>query len=122
MPDAKVEAVEEPGQAGPSDPEPKLRARRESARSAAATAAAAPASTMTLTEMMALPEPRRTEVLEKAVASGLVVNLRSRTGEEIRQSYGEHVLAVGAKAKPFTAAHAIHLLWYAPEDIEEILE
>jgi len=77
---------------------------------------------MTLTEMMALPEPERTELMEKAVASGKVVNLRSRTGEEIRQSYGEHVLVVTGKPKPFVAAHAIQLLWYLPDEVEEVPE
>lgn len=83
---------------------------------------AAPAGNMTITEMMAMDEPRRTDMLEKAVQAGVVVNLRSRTDADVVQSYGEFILRLGRKSKPFTAAHALHLLWYRGSEIEEVPE
>jgi len=73
-----------------------------------------------LTAMMALEEPARTEALEKAANSGLTVNLRSKTGEDVRWRYGEHILIVPPTPKPFAAAHAIHLLFCAPGLVEEV--
>jgi len=73
-----------------------------------------------LTAMMALEEPARTEALEKAVTAGLTVYLRSTTGCEVRWRYGDHVLVVPETPKPFAAAHAIHLLFYASGKIEEV--
>ena len=91
----------------------------------------APASTATavmskpkavdkLTAMMALEEPARTEALEKAATAGLTVYLKSKTGQEVRWRYGDHVLVVPETPKPFAAAHAIHLLFYASDKIEEV--
>lgn len=73
-----------------------------------------------LTAMMALEEPARTEALEKAATAGLTVYLRSTTGGEVRWRYGDHVLVVPETPKPFAAAHAIHLLFYASDKIEEV--
>jgi len=75
-----------------------------------------------LTALMALPEPARTEALEKITNSGATVNLRSKTGEEVRWRYGEHILLVPPTPKPFAAAHAIHLLFCAPGLVEEVEE
>lgn len=75
-----------------------------------------------LTALMALEEPARTEALEKASNSGLTVNLRSTTGEDVRWRYGEHILVVPPTPKPFAAAHAIHLLFCAPGLVEEVEE
>jgi len=75
-----------------------------------------------LTALMALPEPARTEALEKITNSGVTVNLRSKTGEEVRWRYGEHILVVPLTPKPFAAAHAIHLLFCAPGLVEEVEE
>lgn len=78
----------------------------------AATADIAPGGP--LTQMMALPEPQRTEALERAVQAGQVFTIRSRTEKIERVLYGEFVLEVPpAPGKPFTAGHAIHLLWTA---------
>jgi hypothetical protein len=71
---------------------------------------------------MALEEPARTEALEKAANSGLTVSLRSKTGEDVRWRYGEHILVVPPTPKPFAAAHAIHLLFCAPDLVEEVEE
>ena len=73
-----------------------------------------------LTAMMAMEEPARTEALEKAATAGLTVYLRSTTGSEVRWRYGDHVLVVPETPKPFAAAHAIHLLFYASGKIEEV--
>jgi len=73
-----------------------------------------------LRAMLALPEPDRTDALEKAANSGMTVNLRSKTGKEVRWRYGEHVLVVPSTPKPFAIAHAIHLLFCAPELLEEV--
>jgi len=73
-----------------------------------------------LTALMALSEPARTEALEKITNSGVTVNLRSKTGEEVRWRYGEHILVVPPTPKPFAAAHAIHLLFCAPGLVEEV--
>jgi hypothetical protein len=75
-----------------------------------------------LTALLALAEPARTEALEKIVNSGVTVNLRSKTGEEVRWRYGEHILVVPPTPKPFAAAHAIHLLFCAPDLVEEVEE
>jgi len=73
-----------------------------------------------LTVLMTLEEPARTEALEKAANSGLTVNLRSRTGEDVRWRYGEHILVVPPTPKPFAAPHAIHLLFCAADLVEEV--
>jgi len=75
-----------------------------------------------LTALMALEEPARTDALEKAANSGLTVNLRSKTGEDVRWRYGEHILVVPPTPKPFAAAHAIHLLFCTPGLVEEVEE
>jgi len=82
--------------------------------------ASAPKAVGKLTAMMALEEPARTEALEKAATAGLTVYLRSTTGSEVRWRYGDHVLVVPETPKPFAAAHAIHLLFYASDKIEEV--
>jgi hypothetical protein len=74
----------------------------------------------TLTAMMALEEPARTEALEKATNAGLTVYLQSTTGEDVRWRYGDHILVVPPTPKPFAAPHAIHLLFYASDRIEEV--
>jgi hypothetical protein len=38
----------------------------------------------------------------------------------VRWRYGDHVLVVPETSKPFAAAHAIHLLFYASDRIEEV--
>ena len=81
---------------------------------------AAPKSVGKLTAMLALEEPARTEALEKAATAGLTVYLRSTTGSEVRWRYGDNVLVVPETPKPFAAAHAIHLLFYASDKIEEV--
>ena len=73
-----------------------------------------------LTAMMALEEPARTEALEKAATAGLTAYLKSTTGSEVRWRYGDHVLVVPETPKPFAAAHAIHLLFYVADKIEEV--
>jgi len=90
--------------------------------SGAIAATAPPRGVGKLTAMMALEEPARTEALEKAANSGLTVNLRSTTGEDVRWRYGEHILVVPPTPKPFAAAHAIHLLFCAPGLVEEVEE
>jgi len=75
-----------------------------------------------LRDLMALPEPQRSDALEAAVQAGQVFYLRSKDAGTIRQTYGEHILTVGEKPKPFTAAHAIHLLWYQGDRVEEVAE
>ena len=73
-----------------------------------------------LTAMMALAEPKRTAALEAVVQSGDVFTIRSRTGGTVKVSHGEHVLQVPPAGKPFVAGHAIHLLWTAPDKVEEV--
>ena len=89
---------------------------------AAPTVMAPPAPTRpgTLTALMALEEPARTEALEKAVNSGLTVYLQSTTGQEVHWRYGEHILVVPTTPKPFAAPHAIHLLFSALGEIVEV--
>jgi len=92
----------------------------ESPAPAATAVAQAPTRVGKLTAMMALEEPARTEALEKAATAGLTVYLKSKTGQEVRWRYGDHVLVVPETPKPFAAAHAIHLLFYASDKIEEV--
>ena len=92
----------------------------ESPAPAATVVAQAPTRIGKLTAMLALEEPARTEALEKAATAGLTVYLRSTTGSEVRWRYGDHVLVVPETPKPFAAAHAIHLLFYASDKIEEV--
>ena len=92
----------------------------ESPAPAAIAVAQAPTRVGKLTAMMALEEPARTEALEKAATAGLTVYLRSRTGSDVRWRYGDHVLVVPETPKPFAAAHAIHLLFYASDKVEEV--
>lgn len=92
----------------------------ESPAPAATAVAQAPTRVGKLTAMMALEEPARTETLEKATTAGLTVYLRSTTGSEVRWRYGDHVLVVPETPKPFAAAHAIHLLFYASSQVEEV--
>jgi len=90
--------------------------------SAAVATPALPRRVGKLTALMALEEPARTEALEKASNSGLTVNLCSKTGEDVRWRYGEHILVVPPTPKPFAAAHAVHLLFCAPDLVEEVEE
>jgi len=92
----------------------------ESPAPAATAVVAGPKRVGTLTAMLALEEPARTEALEKAATAGLTVYLRSTTGGDVRWRYGDHVLVVPETPKPFAAAHAIHLLFYASHQIEEV--
>ncbi len=108
-PDEAMPTAEVPASAAEPTPEP-------------APAPTAPPRAGTLTAMMALPEPARTDALEKAVNSGVTVLLRSVTGSKVRHRYGEHILVVPTTPKPFTAAHAIHLLFCAPHLVEEVEE
>lgn len=110
-----------PQNAGESD----VKETAETATSAVPTPAttaviSAPKAVGKLTAMLALEEPARTEALEKAATAGLTVYLRSTTGSEVRWRYGDHVLVVPETPKPFAAAHAIHLLFYASDQIEEV--
>lgn len=86
----------------------------------AAAKAAPPKGGPRLTDLMALEEPARTDALEKAVQSGASFRLRSKSGDEVRCLYGEHVLVVTGEPKEFMAAHAIHLLWTMPDAVEEV--
>lgn len=88
----------------------------------AAGQAASPATSCgTLGTMLQLEEPMRTEALEKAANSGLTVYLRSKTGAEVRVRYGSTILVVPPdQPKPFAAAHAIHLLFVASKQVEEV--
>ena len=92
----------------------------ESPAPAATAVAQAPTRVGKLTAMMALDEPARTEALEKAATAGLTVYLKSKTGQEVRWRYGDHVLVVPETPKPFAAAHAIHQLFYVADKIEEV--
>jgi hypothetical protein len=92
----------------------------ESPAPAATAVVAGPKRVGRLTAMLALEEPARTEALEKAATAGLTVYLKSRTGSDVRWRYGDHVLVVPETPKPFAAAHAIHLLFYASDKIEEV--
>jgi hypothetical protein len=92
----------------------------EGSAPAATAVAQAPTRAGKLTAMLALEEPARTEALEKAATAGLTVYLRGRTGSEVRWRYGDHVLVVPETPKPFAAAHAIHLLFYASSQVEEV--
>jgi len=69
-----------------------------------------------LSDLMALPEPARTDALEKAVNAGEFFMLRSRTKQAVTAHYGRHVLTVLPEPRAFAAAHAIHLLWYYGPD------
>ncbi|MFB3883243.1 MAG: hypothetical protein ACE149_18400 [Armatimonadota bacterium] len=109
-----------PQNTGESDVKETAEAAAPVAPASTATAVASKAKTGSLTALMALPEPDRTEALEKAVTAGLTVYLRSTTGREVRWRYGDHVLVVPETPKPFAAAHAIHLLFYASDKIEEV--
>jgi len=73
-----------------------------------------------LTAMMALPEPQRTDEMEQAVQAGRAYTIRSTTGDLVRVSYGQHVLEVPPEGRQFMAPHAIHLLWVAPDRVEEV--
>ncbi len=79
-------------------------------------------STLTLAQRMALPEPRRTAELEKATESGEQFYLRSRSGKTLKQRYGKHLLELSKAPKGFSAAHAIHLIWYLGDAVEEVIE
>jgi len=77
---------------------------------------------MTLRAMMALPEPQRSTMLANAVQSGAVFYLRARGSRPVTRRYGPHQLEVPTRkgGKPFVAAHAIHLMWYCADQIEEV--
>jgi hypothetical protein len=135
-PQAEASVNAEGSPVEPSSMEPTAEPASESAPEATAPAstptapppAASPAGngsaslTTRLTALMALPEPARTDELEKAVNGGLTVYLRSKTGAEVRVRYGEHILTVPAQPKPFTTPHAIHLLFVASDRLEEVEE
>lgn len=110
-----------PQTAGDGEVKAEAEAAVPAGQAAAATPAmAAPKRAGTLTAMLALEEPDRTVALEKAATAGLTVYLRSKTGSEVRWRYGDHILVVPETPKPFAAAHAIHLLFYASNQIEEV--
>jgi hypothetical protein len=110
-----------PQNAGESDVKEATEAAAPATTAPAATAVMSkPKAVGKLTAMLALEEPARTEALEKAATAGLTVYLRSTTGQEVRWRYGDHVLVVPETPKPFAAAHAIHLLFYASDKIEEV--
>jgi hypothetical protein len=81
-----------------------------------------PKSRVTLAARLALPEPQRTEALEKAVHEGEGFLLRSRDGKEIKRRYGRTILKLGDKPKAVSAEHAIHLLFYLGDRVEEVEE
>jgi len=81
---------------------------------------AIPKTGMSLAERMALPEPARTEALERLVQVGEQFYLRSRNGETIRQRYGAITITVEAEPRGFSAQHAIHLLFYHGDKVEEV--
>jgi hypothetical protein len=68
---------------------------------------------------MALEEPARSDALARLAQEGVVAQLRSRSGGEFRVRHGEHILVVPPTWKPFTAGHAIHILWYHGEQVDE---
>jgi len=106
-------AEEAPPQAEPADapaPEPAATVPEQ---------AAAPRRLGPIGRLMALPEPQRTQALEQAVQSGQTTILRSLTGKDLLVKHGEHALVVPPAPKPFTAGHAIHILWYHADQVEE---
>jgi hypothetical protein len=103
----------------PNKAKPKGEAETPATTTEAPPVAAAPQGPR-LTDLMALQEPARTAALKELVESGASINIRSRTGKEVRVRHGAHILIVPTSPKPFTAAHAIHLLWTAPDKVEEV--
>jgi len=85
----------------------------------AAAAAAEPRTFGLLGRAMALPEPSRTQELERITQTGMAISLRSLTGKDLLVRYGEHILVVPPIPKPFIPGHAIHILWYHAADVEE---
>ena len=77
---------------------------------------------LTLAQRLALPEPRRTAELEAAVQRGEQFYLRTTGRKHIRRRYGQTVITVSPKPRGFSAAHAIHLLFYHPGEIVEVSE
>lgn len=77
---------------------------------------------LTLAQRLALPEPRRTAELEAAAQRGEQFYLRTTGRKHVKRRYGRAVLTVGPKARGFSAAHAIHLLFYHPDQIVEVPE
>jgi len=77
---------------------------------------------LTLAQRLALPEPRRTAELEAAVQRGEQFYLRTTGRKHIKRRYGQTVNTVGPKPRGFSAAHAIHLLFYHPGEIVEVPE
>jgi len=108
----------------PSEPESAVTpapATMTTARLATAEPMARPVG-MKLRDIMALPEPRRTDLLEQVVQAGEIYYLRAKGKKPISLKYGERVLTVPTKPKPFQAPHAIHLFWYLGDEIEEVGE
>jgi len=83
---------------------------------------ARPSAGPTLADRMALAEPRRTAELEKSVESGEQFYLKSKSGRKLKLRYGRHVLELTKQPKGFSAAHAIHLIWYLGDAVEEVEE
>lgn len=83
---------------------------------------ASPTPAVSLRALMALEEPARTAALEEAVDSGTVFYLKSTSGKPVRQSFGDKVLEVTSRPRPFLANHAIHLLWHKGTEIVEVSE
>lgn len=77
---------------------------------------------LTLAQRLALPEPRRTAELEAAAQRGEQFYLCTTGRKQIKRRYGQAVLTVGPKPRGFSAAHAIHLLFYHPGAIVEVSE
>jgi hypothetical protein len=86
---------------------------------AVVTASVEPRKLGLLGRAMALPEPNRTQELERITQTGMAISLRSLTGKDLLVRYGEHILVVPPTPKPFIPGHAIHILWYHAADVEE---
>jgi hypothetical protein len=80
----------------------------------------AAAPRLSLAARLALPEPARTESLEAAQQEGEQFYLRSKSGKQLKQRYGHQIITVGAKPKGFSLAHAVQLLIYQGDHIEEV--
>lgn len=102
--------------AGPEDREEQPEEPREEAPAPPAR------GSLTLAQRLALPEPRRTAELEAAAQRGEQFYLCTTGRKQIKRRYGQAVLTVGPKPKGFSAAHAIHLLCYHPDEIVEAPE
>ncbi len=125
---SEPESAEPQGAEAAADAAPEVAREAQAVETAPAPAPSAPISGQgavpralgPIGRLMALPEPQRTQGLEQAVQSGRTTILRSLTGKELLVKHGEHVLVVPPTPKPFTAGHAIHILWYHADQVEEL--